>query len=97
MVDKFFYPHFLQKKVNGTWVNQFECGEQPNSGGKAVNTVERVDYIFKSLIFYPKEISDYVFLAGEEIRVVDDSDVVRITGKVARFDVGRLDDNRIWI
>lgn len=96
-LDSFFYPHKLQLKIGGIWVDQFNCGEQPNAGGSKTNTASRVDYIYKSTIFYPKTASNYKFIDGEEIRVIDEDGKIRISGTVARFSEGRLEDNRIWI
>lgn len=98
LTDPFFYPNILQLKVGGVWVDQFHCGDQPNNtGGNTVNTVERIDYIYQSLVFFPKGASNHRFLPGEEIQIVDTDGRIRVSGKVARFDVGGLEDNRIWI
>lgn len=94
--DEFFYPHILQLKLAGEWIAQFQCGEQPNAGSKPINTAERVDYIYKSVVFFPNE-EQKVFYPGEEVRVIDDKGLIRVSGKIARFDVGRLEDNRIWL
>lgn len=94
--DTFFYPHILQLKSGNSWIDKFNCGEQPNGAGRTVNTVERTDYIYASLVFFPNT-EDYLFIPGEEIRIMDVNGVIRVSGKIARYDVGRLEDNRIWI
>jgi len=98
MVDNFFYPHKLYLKVGDNFVFQKECQDQPNKGNGTITTPDRVNYIFKSLIFIP---NDQVlrFKPGQEIQVVGNNGEVRITGTVARFafDDQSLDVNRLWI
>lgn len=97
MADKFFFPHKLFLKINGVFVEQSECRDQPNNGGDVINTAERTDYKFASLIWIPKKSNQQRYLPGHEVQVIGSEGEKRITGKVARFEFGNLEENRLWI
>lgn len=96
MADDFFYPHTLQLEVDGEFISQFDCRDQPNASGQMVSVDEKTTYVFKSVIFFPKS-NPRRFLPGEDILVLDENGKQRLKGTIVKFDMGGLEDCRIWV
>lgn len=96
MADTFFYPHTLQLDIDGTFVTQFECRDQPNASGSVVSVDEKTNYVYKSVIFFPKS-NTYRFVPGEDILILGEDGLQRLKGTIVKFDMGGLEDCRIWV
>lgn len=99
-MDSFFFPHTLKIKQPGqnTFVLACVCRDQVNTGNDTVYlNSERTDYIFKSLVWIPKAANIGLLKPGFEIEVYGDHDEKRLSGVIARFEFGNLEEDRFWI
>ena len=85
------------------WVYWGKCREETNGRGEEIRTDDMMSYKFASLVQLP--VGTVRIKEGQTVMVTDalidgitdiNSDIVRITGKCAKFDPGRL-HCRLWL
>lgn len=105
------YPYYLliveggdtTQDADGNWLQETEtntfvsmCRDETNGGGRAITNAGGEHYVFSSLVQLPKECD--VIAEGTTVLVSYDKEGsnIRVSGKVAKFDKGRL-HCRLWL
>lgn len=99
MIDKFFFPHKLYKIPVGKSGFEFvcECRDQPNKSGASIAIGENKSFVYKSIVWIPKEKSKLRFLTGEKIKVIGDQGETRLDVEILKFNFGNLEEDSITV
>lgn len=104
------YPYTLEKRVSAdtgrntdgsikkgpsVFVEVAKCRNQANAKGSVVRDAEGKDFVFDSVIYFPKIESEQAPASGDWIRVTD-GNTIRLEGEVVRCQIDQL-HSRIWL